>query len=52
MLFCKKCGGLLVPKQGKMVCPKCGFKTKEMEKTEIKEKIQEKDEKATKEKSE
>jgi DNA-directed RNA polymerase subunit M len=44
MLFCPKCGGLLVPKDKKMHCPKCGFKSKETETTEIKEKVkQEKD---------
>lgn len=23
MLFCKKCGGLLIPKEGKMFCKEC-----------------------------
>ncbi|MBW2973098.1 transcription factor S [Candidatus Woesearchaeota archaeon] len=31
MLFCKKCGGIMMPKKdnGKtfLVCPKCGYKT-------------------------
>ena len=39
MLFCQKCGGLLIPKkEGSktlMVCSKCGFKSKEKEKTII-----------------
>ena len=43
MLFCEKCGGLLIPKQqGKktvMYCPKCGFKSKDTETIETKETI-------------
>ena len=29
MLFCKKCGSILVPKKGQMVCPRCSYKSKE-----------------------
>ena len=39
MMFCEKCSGLLIPKDGKMVCPKCGFKSKDTEKTELKETV-------------
>jgi len=28
MLFCEKCGALLLPKLGKMVCPSCGKESK------------------------
>lgn len=42
MQFCQKCGGILIPKkEGKkiiMMCPKCGFKTKEVTETKIEEK--------------
>ena len=44
MIFCPKCGGLLIPKkQGNkkiIVCSKCNFKSKKNEKIEIKEKIE------------
>jgi DNA-directed RNA polymerase subunit M len=45
MLFCQKCGGILMPKkEGSktvMVCPKCGYKSKEKTETSIKEKLPE-----------
>ena len=43
MQFCQKCGGILIPKKdGRktiMTCPKCGYKTKDIEETKIAEKI-------------
>ena len=42
MQFCPKCSGILIPKKdGKktiMVCPKCNYKTKDVEQTKIEEK--------------
>lgn len=42
MQFCPKCGGILVPKKDgrktTVVCPKCGYKSKEVEQTKIEEK--------------
>lgn len=44
MQFCPKCGGILIPKKdGKkiiIVCPKCGYKSKEAPETKISEKIE------------
>ncbi len=40
MEFCKKCSSLLVPKKGKLSCPKCGFKKKPKHKQLIKEEFQ------------
>lgn len=46
MLFCKKCGSVLLPKkEGSkkiLICPRCNFKTKEITETKIKEKIKQK----------
>lgn len=43
MLFCPKCGSLLVPKKEDkktiMACPKCSYKTKETAGAAIKEEI-------------
>ena len=42
MQFCPKCGGILIPKkEGKKiiaVCPKCGYKSREVKETKLEEK--------------
>lgn len=35
-MICPKCGSLLIPKDGKMVCPSCGY---EQEEAKIVEKV-------------
>jgi transcription factor S len=39
MEFCPKCGCVLVDKDKKFVCPRCGYKSKEKVKIEASEKI-------------
>lgn len=43
MQFCPKCGSILMPKKQAsktiLACPRCSYKTKDIEKTEIKEKV-------------
>jgi DNA-directed RNA polymerase subunit M len=29
MIFCKRCGSIMVPKKGACICPRCGYKSKE-----------------------
>jgi len=45
MMFCPKCGGILMPKKEgnkKFLACTCGFKTKEMSETKLKEVVEEK----------
>ncbi|RLG55421.1 MAG: transcription factor S [Candidatus Hydrothermarchaeota archaeon] len=35
-MFCKKCGSLMLPKNGKLVCTKCGEEEEILNKTEFK----------------
>ncbi|MEM4271268.1 MAG: transcription factor S [Candidatus Pacearchaeota archaeon] len=42
MRFCPKCGSILIPKQGKLVCLRCAYKTTAKEETVMREKIQQK----------
>lgn len=43
MMFCSKCGSILVPKKGRkktsLVCNNCGYKTKQKEPMVLKEKV-------------
>lgn len=38
MMFCKKCGAIMMPKKGKMVCTSCGHSEKG--KSSFKEKVE------------
>lgn len=42
MEFCEKCGSVIVVKDGKAVCAKCGYKLKKKPKIESSEKMKEK----------
>ena len=43
MMFCPKCGSILVPnepgKKSKLVCPRCGYKSKDKKSLIIKERV-------------
>lgn len=43
MEFCERCSSILTLKDGKMVCPNCGHKSKKKAKIESSEKIQSKE---------
>jgi len=40
MMFCPKCGSILMPNQGKLTCPRCNYKTTEKQDTVMREKIE------------
>ena len=40
MMFCPKCGSILVPKQGKLGCPRCNYKATEKQEAVVREKIE------------
>ena len=39
-MFCHRCGSILMPKQGKLTCPRCVYKTTEKKDVVIREKIE------------
>ena len=42
MMFCPRCGSILIPKQSKLACPRCNYKTTEKQDAVLREKIQQK----------
>lgn len=40
MKFCPKCGSILIPKDKKLACPRCNYKTTEKQEVVIREKIE------------
>lgn len=40
MMFCPKCGSILMPKQGKLGCPRCSYKTTEKQEAIVREKVE------------
>ncbi len=40
MMFCPKCGSILMTKQGKLGCPRCNYKTTEKKELIMREKVE------------